>query len=281
VRDYEHGLGAPAVYHLCEGCEALFQWPRPGRDELLACYPRDYRPYESAGLVATLKGVQARLLAGKLAPLLGPRSGRILELGPGAGFFLRELARRGYRDLTAVDWSGELAGVIEATGARFVAGDIEHVDLGGGFSRVVLNNVIEHAIDPLALLERLARALHRDGRVVLTTPNAASLGRGVFGPFWSGLHAPRHVHVFSRASLVALAARAGMEVERFEALPDPASWAVSLQNWARRAQTAPALRAGSGTSLYTLASLPACTVPALAETALGRGASILATLRAR
>ncbi len=50
------------------------------------------------------------------------------------------------------------------------------------------------------------------GRVVVITPNIQSLGRRWLGPAWIGLDPPRHLYLFSCASLRRLAIQAGLSV---------------------------------------------------------------------
>jgi len=64
------------------------------------------------------------------------------------------------------------------------------------FDVVTLNHVIEHAEDPLSLLEECRRILKPGGKIVVLTPNVTSLGSRVFGNHWRGLEPPRHYHLF-------------------------------------------------------------------------------------
>jgi SAM-dependent methyltransferase len=75
------------------------------------------------------------------------------------------------------------------------------------FDAVTLSHVIEHVPDPLGLLVEVRRILKPGARIVLTTPNSRSLGHQKFREFWFGLDPPRHLQIFTPASLQELARR--------------------------------------------------------------------------
>ena len=88
----------------------------------------------------------------------------------------------------------------------------------GWFDYVTLDQVVEHLVDPIAVLRDIRTVLRDDGRIVLATPNAASVCARVFGRTWINWHAPYHLHVFSPHSLREAATRAGLAIERVETI---------------------------------------------------------------
>lgn len=79
---------------------------------------------------------------------------------------------------------------------------------------IVLSCILEHEIEPLALLTRCRERLAPAGRVVVKVPNYGALGRRLRGRRWCGYRWPDHVNHFTPATLRALAARAGLAVVR-------------------------------------------------------------------
>jgi SAM-dependent methyltransferase len=79
------------------------------------------------------------------------------------------------------------------------------------FDAVTLHHVIEHVPDPARTLNECRRVLKRGGRLVVSTPNAASLGHREFGQDWRGLETPRHLHVFSMNAMHRILRTAGFE----------------------------------------------------------------------
>jgi SAM-dependent methyltransferase len=72
-----------------------------------------------------------------------------------------------------------------------------------------MGHVLEHVPDPRALLAECRRIIKPGGRLVSITPNVSSWGHQIFGPHWLGLDPPRHLHLFTPASLRRLAQDTG------------------------------------------------------------------------
>ncbi len=142
----------------------------------------------------------------------------------------------GYRELTGVDRNPALGAAFEGTAIRYRALQIEpDLKLEGAFHTIVLNNVVEHFLDPAHVLAQCRAALAEQGQILMLTPNAASWCHRFFGRFWSGLHAPRHPQIFSPGPLQRLAAKAGFAEAEVSFVADPASWAIFLPGtWTRR-----------------------------------------------
>lgn len=97
----------------------------------------------------------------------------LAEVGSGGGHVLRLFPEA---RLTAIDVSSlyldtarkNLAGY----DVRFVKGEVDKIDLPAeSFDRIVCTEVLEHAIDPEAMLAAMARLLKRTGVAVITVPN--------------------------------------------------------------------------------------------------------------
>lgn len=114
-------------------------------------------------------------------------------------------------------------------GVHLRVGTVEDVAPDDRFDAVTLNNIIEHVPDPVATLRRSWELLAPGGCLVVLTPNAASLDHPNFGVRWRGLEPPRHLYLFSAASLAEVATRAGAEGAVVRATPRavPFIWASS------------------------------------------------------
>ncbi len=286
VPDFEHGLPGEVGFSACAGCGLLLQDPQPTLAALHAAYPDDYRPHVSGsasgggGALGWLKGIQSRLMVRRYARWLpADRGESIVDLGCGSGRFLLALHQAGYRNLIGVDRNPRLAAGFEGLPIRFVAQELEpDLRLEGRYRTIVMNYVLEHFLDPLRVLARCRESLEPGGRILILTPNVNSWAHRVFGRTWSGLHAPRHTHLFTPRTLELAAKKLGFDEAHAGFVTDPATWAFSFQN--RMRAHAPRAGLARGTAWYSLASLPFWVPAATAERLAGRGGSIVISLSA-
>ncbi|MDP2344897.1 MAG: class I SAM-dependent methyltransferase [Deltaproteobacteria bacterium] len=283
VADFEHGLPVTTDFASCPSCGLMAQDPTPSSSELAGYYPSDYRPHAvvgasgRAGIVASLKAVQGTMMVATLRKHLPSKATPILELGCGAGHFLRALARAGYEQLVGVD-RDPAPTRFAGTGIEYRAIDLDKsVELGGPWGAIVMNYVVEHFEDPERVLRACRAALAPGGKVIALTPNTSSWSHRIFGRYWSGLHAPRHTQLFNPVALEKLAKKVGFTRCELFTPSDPASWALSLQNLVEdrlRDREAP----HAGTAWYSLALMPAFYPVAVIEKLAGRGSGIFAVM---
>lgn len=155
---------------------------------------------------------------------IAPRAPRLLDVGCFDGRLLTAAAAAGWSchglepNAEAAKRAAGLGHVVWTVSAEDA---VHHVPAGVRFDVIHLGQVIEHLADPLSVLRRLSLLLEPDGVLVVSTPNLDSLQIDLFGPTWSHWHPPFHRWIFSRRSLGALAACAGLEVARFRTYSHP------------------------------------------------------------
>lgn len=141
-----------------------------------------------------------------------PRPGvgdRVLDVGCGNGDFL-EAARDAGWTAVGLEPDPAAAALCRARGFDVHVGLLETLDAdASGFEAVTLNHVIEHLHGPRDALARVFALLRPGGTLYLDTPNADSRGASRFGRHWRGLEPPRHLLLFTPASLLALLAQLG------------------------------------------------------------------------
>ena len=146
---------------------------------------------------------------------------RILEVGCGGGHVLRQFPRA---ELTGADVSGEMLAKarrnLQGYNVRLLRGELHELDLpAGGFNKIICTEVLEHVLDPEAMLDRMRRLLAPHGIAVITFPNdhlvnmLKSVIRGsrmtFLPPFrrisWGGDH--YHLHIWEVSEMRALLSR--------------------------------------------------------------------------
>jgi ubiquinone/menaquinone biosynthesis C-methylase UbiE len=97
----------------------------------------------------------------------------VAEIGSGGGHVLRMFPSA---RLTAIDVSDvyleNARRNLPGYDVRFVKGEVDKLELpAAAFDRVVCSEVLEHVVDPDAVLGAIARLLRPDGVAVITIPN--------------------------------------------------------------------------------------------------------------
>jgi 2-polyprenyl-3-methyl-5-hydroxy-6-metoxy-1,4-benzoquinol methylase len=103
----------------------------------------------------------------------------VAEVGSGGGHVLRMFPEA---RLTAIDVSDEYLAIARKNLAgydiRFLKGEVDKMELPRAqFDRVICTEVLEHVVDPEAVLAAIATLLRPSGVAVITVPNDPLIGR--------------------------------------------------------------------------------------------------------
>ena len=155
--------------------------------------------------------------------IVGPRAGRVLDVGCGEGALGHALKESGAACVVGVEADPAAAAVARERLDALVEGDAGAVDLPPGpFDWIVFADVLEHLPDPDAVLARYTGLLGPGGSVVVSLPNYrfwSVLGR-LLVDRWSytdsGVRDRTHLRVFTRRSALRLVEDAGLRVTRLE-----------------------------------------------------------------
>lgn len=230
VKDWEYGTYHSVQYATCENCGSLIQEPLPDHAVIPSFYPSTYRTYQShaKGLFSRLKSIQEHTSVKRISKIIGGNFDcRILEVGCGTGMLLSALQHREYHNLSGIDFGS----AFEKKGIRFWQGDIEtEFPFEETFDVIIMRNVLEHFRDPIRILAVCRDHLAAGGRVIILTPNADSLALRLFGKYWAGFHAPRHIMLFSEKTLDYAARKTGFQKLLCFFEFEPGQWSLSIQN---------------------------------------------------
>ncbi len=196
------GCGLVSIMPLCGHAE-----PGDGYAGYLSSDPIDIRAWEfmTAPVVKRARKLLEAAAEG--------RAGRLLDVGCGYGFFLREMKAR--------NWTVEGIEVCEAgaaqarlAGIRVFPQPLEILSLPAeSYDAVTLFYVIEHVGDPAATLKEIHRILRPGGIVLLRWPHTTPIVR-LLGPLarpFDLYHTPYHLYDFSPDTMARLLKRAGFD----------------------------------------------------------------------
>lgn len=159
-------------------------------------------------LVRLFPGVRAQFDL-QVFELPATEGGRLLDIGCGGGAAMKRMAGLGWQ-VEGVDFDEKAVQYARSNGLDVRLGSVEaQAYPADTFDAVVMSHVLEHVPNPRALLLECQRILRPGGRLVSITPNASSWCHKVYESDWRGLEPPRHLHIFSAASLRNLARHLG------------------------------------------------------------------------
>jgi 2-polyprenyl-3-methyl-5-hydroxy-6-metoxy-1,4-benzoquinol methylase len=202
----------------CRRCTLAYVTPRPSAAALAALYgdERYYRnrnasPFGYPDYLGE-RWLLERLVQRRLDEIerrVGAR-GRLLDVGCATGVLVEAAAARGWTAV-GVDISAFAAARCHARGLDVRRGDLESTDLPADhFDVVVLDDTIEHLLDPARALADVRRTLRPGGLVTLNTPNDGGWLRRAMGRHWFHCKPPEHLYYFSPRTLRALLERQGL-----------------------------------------------------------------------
>jgi 2-polyprenyl-3-methyl-5-hydroxy-6-metoxy-1,4-benzoquinol methylase len=218
--------GCPGVFSItqCERCGYMATMP-PLKDSDLPClyshyYPRrevNFHSIESeAHKVLAPQAKLWRWLSGtdNQGHYCAKPGQKVLDIGSGSCLALLELRAMGVQ-AWGVEADPNVRAIAEHFQLQVHIGSIQDAPFSDLlFDLIVLNQVIEHVPDPLALLRALKTRLNpNDGMVILSFPNTDSLVAARSKERWINWHVPFHQHHFNRKSFEKLAKQAGFSVK--------------------------------------------------------------------
>jgi 2-polyprenyl-3-methyl-5-hydroxy-6-metoxy-1,4-benzoquinol methylase len=231
-------FGAPGRYDIvqCSQCGLKQTWPRPSEAELKELYECFYN--RGAEKNTTYGAARQFFLASALYRLwlqvdgdvffhLRRGAGRLLDVGCNEGRGLAWYTRNGFQ-AEGLEINERAAAVAREQGYTVHVTPLAEFNSHEPYNVIILSNVLEHVLDPLAMLTHVRRLLKPGGQVWISLPNAESYWSRVFGPFWINWHVPYHLCHFSPCTLKALLTQANFRLGDLTTYTPVISIATSL-----------------------------------------------------
>lgn len=161
--------------------------------------------------------------------------GKLLDVGCGSGRFLARLHELGW-EVVGVEPDGEAAKLArEYFRLNVHEGKLEDVCFPDNeFDVITMNHVIEHLSNPIGTLKECWRILKPGGKLMIATPNIASLGHRLYKKAWRDLDPPRHLYLFSPQTFSTCVAQAGLNVVKLHTTTRGVRWIWEASKFIQR-----------------------------------------------
>jgi len=165
-----------------------------------------------------------------ILPLVPQNATYILDVGCAAGMTGKELKKRPEVFVAGIEMDPAAANMASKILDDVVQGNIESIDLPyeeNSFDCILFADVLEHLVDPLAVLKRTRKLLKSGGTIVASLPNVQYFGliHHLVEGNWTyqdeGILDRTHLRFFTYREIVKLFNAAGYEILQVEETIDP------------------------------------------------------------
>jgi SAM-dependent methyltransferase len=208
-----HGYGLNTV--CCDHCGLVYLDPRPTAREYERLYQGLYEKlYPSAWMPGALGDAIAETRLRWYGDFLSPEI-KLLEIGPGSGAFLDAVQKKAPgAAVFGVEPSPDAVKACRERGLKVDRGYIEDFSGPAQVDCIAAFHVLEHALDPTALLVELWKRLSPGGLLFAEAPNILGRWRGL------GMIHVAHPYQYSPNTFQALLEKTGFEVLQMAALEE-------------------------------------------------------------
>jgi 2-polyprenyl-3-methyl-5-hydroxy-6-metoxy-1,4-benzoquinol methylase len=204
-----------ASFVCCKGCGLIYQNPRPNFSEMNQHYPKTYEVFSKGtenkksflfdyGMEKRSKLITEEITGGKL-----------LDIGCANGTFLLWMKQKKGFEVFGVEISEHASKYARDLGLTVITGTLNDAKFQNNyFDIITMWDVLEHFHNPLDTLIEANRILKPGGIVVIRVPNHHSIDSRLFGRYWAGYDAPRHLYVFNNKTITSILSKSKFKIER-------------------------------------------------------------------
>ncbi len=149
----------------------------------------------------------------------GKKSGRILDIGTGTGYFSQTMKTRGWQ-VDAIEKSAQARDFAKQNFGLEIKDESEVGHYGNQvFDVITMWHVLEHVENQAYEWEILHRQLKDDGVLVIAVPNCSSTDAKRYGAFWAAYDVPRHLWHFTPETMQRMAEKQGFSLQEKKPMP--------------------------------------------------------------
>ncbi len=220
AKDFLTDVQGAFHYKRCSKCGSYIQSPLPSQEFLNECYKSQslgyYKPLDEERLSTSYRSTEGsglRRLVYNILPMLKtinlipgyPVPTKILEIGSSYGARLFNLNQMGY-SVTGLELNRDMAGFArEKLGLDVKEGRIEDISFQeSSFDVIIASMMLEHSLDPGAVILKVSRWLRPGGELLLSLPCCDGFEFKIFKEFCYIVHPPYHIFLPSLSGISAL-----------------------------------------------------------------------------
>lgn len=141
----------------------------------------------------------------------------ILDVGSGLGLFLEQF-KNADAELYALEVSDTCISYMKKNSPylSILKGDFLNMNIEKKFDVISMFEFIEHVISPLQVLQKAHKLLHKNGYLIITTPNIGNISFRILKRNWPAIHPLHHNFYFEKSTLCNYLAKIGFKIKRLE-----------------------------------------------------------------
>lgn len=207
----------------CDACSLIYTNPRPAANEAGPYYHASaYISHSDTneGIVNKLyHAVRKFTLQSKLNWIEPDKKANkeLLDIGCGNGHFLAAAKEKGW-NINGLELDPETAARAAKLTGLTIAPSLVEIDPEKQFQVITLWHVLEHVYELDDYFNFFKSRLHKDGKLLLALPNAASFDANYFEEYWAAYDVPRHIYHFTPNTITALAGKYGFKLKKSRGL---------------------------------------------------------------
>jgi 2-polyprenyl-3-methyl-5-hydroxy-6-metoxy-1,4-benzoquinol methylase len=182
-------------YFNCYDCNTIFLNTIP--KNIAEYYNQNYAPYQRSEKIQ--KHIKKNI---DIIKKFG-KNCKVLEIGPGNGEFIVELAKENY-ECFALEPDMSSKKFLEKNGIKVINNKLEDLKIDSlqfEVDIIVAWHVIEHLENLNIFIKLCEKILNKGGHIILSTPNTDSLSFNIFKKYWYQLEAPKHFFMIKEKKL--------------------------------------------------------------------------------